>query len=81
MDSELGKITPSTISTIPIPRMDMGFNNYDSTITKRQMSKDPKKENNFGKNSSNFDWDAFRYKNTIPQGIFLPQTIIYNTSH
>jgi hypothetical protein len=68
------------------------FNNYDSSITKRQTSKDfegtknrkeknLQKENNFCENSSNFDWDVFRYKDTISQGISLPQTSFHNSSY
>jgi hypothetical protein len=72
MDSQPREITSPTISTIPIPRMDMGFNKYDSSITKRQMSENPKgtenrkeknlqKKNDICENSSNFSWDAFCY--------------------
>jgi hypothetical protein len=77
MDGKFKKISPSTDSTVPISRMDMGLDNNDSSITSRQMSENIKriknceeknlqKEDNFCMNSSNFDWDAFRYKNTIP---------------
>jgi hypothetical protein len=70
----------------------MGFNNYDSSITSRQTSENIKgiknckeknlqKENDFCKNSSNFDWDAFRYKDTIPQSIPLTQMPLYNSSY
>jgi hypothetical protein len=70
----------------------MGFNNHDSSITERQMSKnfegiknhkekDLQKENNFCENSRNFDWDAFRYKDTISQSISLPQTTFHNTAY
>jgi hypothetical protein len=31
--------------------------------------KNLQKEDDFCVNSSNFDWDAFRYKDTTPQGI------------
>jgi hypothetical protein len=92
MDSKPREITSSTDSTIPIPRLDMGFNNYDSSITERQTSKifertknrkekDLQKEDDFCKNSSDFDWDAFPYKDTIPESISLPQTTFYNTSY
>jgi hypothetical protein len=87
MDSKPRKITPSTDSTISIPRLDMGFNNYDSPTTERQTSKDfertknhkkkdLQKENDFCKNSSNFNWE-----DTIPQGISLPQTTFHHTSY
>jgi hypothetical protein len=36
--------------------------------------KNLQKENDFCENSSNFNWDAFRYKDTIPQNISLLQT-------
>jgi hypothetical protein len=82
MDNKPRKISPSTNSTIPIPKLDMELYNNDSSITERQMSKNferiknceeknLQKENDFCKNSSNFDWDAFRYKNTISQGASL----------
>jgi hypothetical protein len=64
----------------------------DSSITERQTSKNIErtknrqeknlqKEDHFCTNSSDFDWDAFRYKDTIPQGITLPQTTFHNTSY
>jgi hypothetical protein len=92
MDSQPREITSPTNSTIPISRMDMGFSEHDSSITKRQTSENPERtekckeknlqeENNFCENSSNFNWDAFRYKDTIPQGISLPQMPFYNPSY
>jgi hypothetical protein len=89
MDSKFRKISPLTDSTVPISRMDMGLNNYDSPTTERQMykdfektknrkKKDLQKENNFCKNSSKIDWDAL---DTIPKGIPLSQTTFHNTSY
>jgi hypothetical protein len=91
-DSKPRKISPSTDSTVPIPRMDMELYDNDSSITSRQTSENIKgiknceeknlqKENDFCKNSCNFDWDAFRYKNTISQdaSLYLKRlsTILY----
>jgi hypothetical protein len=70
----------------------MGFNIHDSSVTERQMSKNIErtknrqeknlqKEDNFRENSSNFDWDVFRYKDTTPQNISLPQTTFHNSSY
>jgi hypothetical protein len=92
MDSKPRKITSSTNSTVPISKKDMGLNEYNSSITKRQTSenskrtkkceeKDLQKENDFCENSSNFNWDVFRYKDTIPQSISLPQTSFHNASY
>jgi hypothetical protein len=92
MDSKLRKITCSTDLTIPIPRLDMGFNDSDGLITEEQMSKNIErtknrqkknlqKKDDFCMNSINIDWDAFCYKDTIPQGIPLPQTTFHNTSY
>jgi ribonuclease HI len=33
------------------------------------------------KKKTNFNWNAFRYKDTIPQSISLPQTPFYNSSY
>jgi hypothetical protein len=50
-------------------------------ILKELRTEDLQKENDFCKNSSNFDWDAFRYKDTIPQDNSLPQMFFHNISY
>jgi hypothetical protein len=48
--------------------------------TEKCKEKDLQKENDFCENSSNFNWDTFHCKDTIPQSIFLLETPFYNSS-
>jgi hypothetical protein len=68
----LGWIWDSTTITVQLPTTERQTSENIKRI-KNCKEENLQKENNFCKNCSNFDWDAFRYKDTIPQRYNSPR--------